>query len=77
MNTECIICYEQLDKKFIFKCSHDICIECYQKMLEYDDILKCPICRNIEKSDDIFEKKDNKIYDLIGSIIIILFLIYM
>jgi len=45
-NTEepCIICFEEDQEKILFDCNHSICLVCYSKLLENDNVL-CPICR--------------------------------
>lgn len=47
-NTEetCIICLEENQEKIVFDCSHFICLMCYSKLLENNNVI-CPICRTI------------------------------
>ena len=47
-NTEepCIICFEENQEKILFDCNHSICLVCYSKLLENDNVI-CPICRTI------------------------------
>ena len=47
-NTEetCIICFEENQEKIVFDCSHFICLMCYSKLLENNNVI-CPICRTI------------------------------
>ena len=47
-NTEetCIICFEENQEKIVFDCSHFICLICYSKLLENNNVI-CPICRTI------------------------------
>lgn len=47
-NTEetCIICFEENQEKIVFDCSHSICLMCYSKLLENNNVI-CPICRTI------------------------------
>lgn len=42
-NSDCPICYDDLDKKihFPFKCGHKICLDCNEKL----DDRHCPYCR--------------------------------
>ena len=45
MNSECIICFE-FNESIYFDCSHCICLQCYEKLLQ-KDVLQCPICRKV------------------------------
>ena len=40
----CIICFEEDREKILFDCNHSICLLCYSKLLQNDNVL-CPICR--------------------------------
>ena len=42
----CIICFEENQEKILFDCNHSICLFCYSKLLENDNVI-CPICRKI------------------------------
>jgi hypothetical protein len=42
----CIICFEENQEKIVFDCSHSICLMCYSKLLENNNVI-CPICRTI------------------------------
>lgn len=50
---ECVICYETSPNIIFDKCLHVCyCIECYQKYIEKNNVLKCPVCR--ETYDKIY-----------------------
>jgi hypothetical protein len=40
----CIICFEENQEKILFDCNHSICLLCYSKLLQNDNVT-CPICR--------------------------------
>ena len=49
-NNTCIICLDEYENKIIFDCNHEICLICYEKILNWTDYnILCPICR--EKID--------------------------
>ena len=53
---ECIICYEENQPPITFSCQHTICINCYQKLLNYRNY-QCPICREpYEHSQRLIEQ---------------------
>lgn len=43
-NVECYICFEENINLVTIKCTHSLCIKCYNKLLE-QNYLNCPICR--------------------------------
>jgi hypothetical protein len=47
-NKDCIICFNSYKTSYyiIFNCNHEICIYCYEKLLN-NNKLKCPLCRII------------------------------
>lgn len=49
----CIICMEYNINEIIFDCNHMICLSCYEKMLNINTIVLCPICRKIVDGDII------------------------
>ena len=48
-DTNCVICFESFTKEtsINFKCSHQICIICYEKLINHHNIIHCPLCREI------------------------------
>ena len=47
-NKDCIICFNSYtnDNYIIFDCKHEVCVYCYQKLLNSNKLL-CPLCRII------------------------------
>lgn len=43
--TFCIICYENDIKPQILVCGHAFCHDCILSIYEYEDIPRCPLCR--------------------------------
>ena len=90
LDETCIICYEYVNEYvneniIIFDCCHKICLSCYEKMLNQNQILYCPICRHTienntnknEYSSPELQQTNQILIFLISIIIIILFLIYL
>ena len=50
---ECIICFEEKPLELIvfFPCSHYVCIDCFQQLLNFHTRPLCPICRNLILAD--------------------------
>ena len=48
-DTNCVICFESFttETSINFKCSHQICIVCYEKLINHHNIIHCPLCREI------------------------------
>jgi hypothetical protein len=55
---ECIICYEEYkpDEEIEFNCNHKMCIFCYQKILNNDPIMRCPLCRTIIENNNVIRR---------------------
>ena len=47
-NKDCIICFNSYANNYyiIFNCTHEVCIYCYQKLLNSNKLI-CPLCRII------------------------------
>jgi hypothetical protein len=45
----CVICFEMYTKEtsIQFKCLHDICIACYEKLINQHSTIHCPLCREL------------------------------
>jgi hypothetical protein len=48
----CVICFEMYTKEtsILFQCSHQICIVCYEKLINQHNTVHCPLCREIVES---------------------------
>ena len=47
-NKECSICFNEINEKFVCKCSYKMCLDCYSK------VSQCPQCRiRYYKTNDI------------------------
>ena len=44
--SECPICFEMTSTRTI-NCNHNICVKCFYKMTDRDQVVKCPSCRAI------------------------------
>jgi len=47
--SSCVICFEIYTKEtsIQFKCLHDICIVCYEKLINQHSVIHCPLCREL------------------------------
>ncbi|XP_037032998.1 E3 ubiquitin-protein ligase TRIM21-like [Bradysia coprophila] len=43
--TFCVICYENEIKSQTLHCGHAFCSDCISSIYEYEDIPRCPLCR--------------------------------
>lgn len=48
-DSTCVICFEPYTKEtsIQFNCLHDICIACYEKLINQHTTLHCPLCREL------------------------------
>jgi hypothetical protein len=48
-DTTCVICFDHYttETSIHFPCSHQICLVCYEKLINRHDILHCPLCREV------------------------------
>ena len=48
-NPGCFVCFEEIIHRVNFcdKCSFTICNDCFNKIILYNDIYRCPQCRYI------------------------------
>ena len=65
-DTECPICYNELETKniFITKCNHKFCGDCIFKHFQKDNGEFCPLCRGVY-ADKCIHKKRNRIRRII------------
>lgn len=61
---ECCICFDEINKlknlQQLKKCDHVICQKCYDNIMDNDSI-KCPLCREITKVNEIDEIDEKEI----------------
>jgi hypothetical protein len=50
--SSCVICFElyTIETSIQFKCLHDICIACYEKLVNQHSTIHCPLCRELVES---------------------------
>jgi hypothetical protein len=48
-DTLCVICFEPytIETSIRFPCSHQICLVCYEKLINRHHTLPCPLCRQV------------------------------
>ena len=52
----CSVCYQYIEDKVVFKCSHEFCLPCVNNFV-YHKIKNCPLCRKKLKTvTDAIEK---------------------
>lgn len=44
---DCPVCYENMQNNLLLSCGHHICLSCYLKILQTNNIFKCCLCRKI------------------------------
>ena len=52
---ECMVCLEEKDKFTAFPCKHEVCHECYEKIMEINP--ECPLCQTtlqVNKCNELF-----------------------
>jgi hypothetical protein len=65
---DCCICLNTCHKQ-TKKCSHPICLDCFYKLIEYNDgSLKCPVCRDMIV--DNRGEKQNRLYVRLNRLVI-------
>ena len=68
-DSNCVICFELYTKEtsIQFKCLHDICIACYEKLINQHSIIHCPLCRELVELVETVPEPTTQIIEIIDS----------
>ena len=62
---QCAVCLGDLNNPYQLSCLHTYCYDCLTQLVNQQDVIQCPICREDTHKDSI--KKDFKMHDIVNA----------